>query len=120
MRRKWAHSGPAPDLGPIEYRSSWERNIQRLLNHLNIGSRFEPRRFKLAPHLSYLPDFELDEPNPWNCKWLEIKGRWNFLDQRKLTLFMQLFPQEKLHTIASNEYRQLAKQYKDIISHWEK
>jgi hypothetical protein len=114
-----AHHGPRADIGPMEFRSSWEANFARILNHLNVKWKFEPHRFWLTGTISYLPDFELLGPNPWNAKWIEIKGLWNRGDKKKIRLFVQLNPKESIHVIAQKEYRALAKQYKPLIKNWE-
>lgn len=112
--------GPAPDLGKIEFRSSWERNFARILNHLGITWAYEPKRFWLGiGTMTYLPDFALLSPNPWNAKWIEIKGIWKRGDKEKIRLFLSRYKDETLKIIASKEYRKLTKQYSKLIPLWE-
>lgn len=118
---KYIKSGKASDLGDIEFRSSWERNIARLLNHLDIKWRYEPKRFYFNSYPeSYLPDFFLVDDNPWDVDWLEIKGLWKKGDKRKLLLFAQEYPKESFHVISGKEYRALQKKYSKIVPNWEK
>lgn len=114
-----SHHGARADIGPMEFRSSWEANFARVLNHLGIPWKYEPHRFWLTGKLSYLPDFELLGPNPWNVKWVEIKGLWNKDDKKRIKLFVQLNPSETIHVICKKEYRELGKQYKSLIKNWE-
>lgn len=116
---KYIKQGPAPDLGPTEFRSSWERNYARILNHLGIKWVYEPQRFWLSNSMSYLPDFRLDSDNPWDAKWIEIKGLWARHDKSRLRLFISMYPKEKIKVISSSAYKKLAKQYRDIIPNWE-
>jgi hypothetical protein len=120
VRTRRSIQGTTRDL-PEEYwfRSSWERNFARVLNHLGIRWKFEPHRFWLSGTLSYLPDFELLDPNPWGVKWIEIKGLWNKNDKKRIRLLLQLYPEETIHIIAKKEYRELGKQYKPLIQNWE-
>jgi hypothetical protein len=115
--------GPALELPePLNkdfFRSSWERNIARLLYFLNISYRYEVHRFWFDGTHSYLPDFRLDSANPWNVKWLEVKGKWNKGDKTRLRLFAHFEPKETFHVLLKDEYLVLEKQYKDKIPHWE-
>lgn len=116
---KHVKAGAAPDLGPIEFRSTWERNVARVLNYLGIRWTYEPRRFYLIKGLTYLPDFRLESPNPWECKWIEVKGLWNKDDKKKLKYFYTLYPDETLKVISGKQYRKLCKEYKNLIPTWE-
>lgn len=113
--------GPREDLGNTNFRSSWEANIARLLNHLEIRWKFEPKRFYFNSCLdSYLPDFFLMDKNPWDTDWIEIKGLWHKGDKRKIILFNREYPKESLHVIARKEYMELKKKYSKIVPFWEK
>lgn len=118
-RKIRSYIGVRPDIGPQEFRSSWEANFARLMNYLDIEWSYEPHRFFLSNSISYLPDFELKSPNPWNTKWIEIKGLWNRGDKAKLRYFMSKYPEEKIKVIARKEYAKLIKQYSKIIPNWE-
>jgi len=102
----------------IFWRSSWESNFARVLNHLQIQWTYEPHRFWLTGKISYLPDFRLDSPNPWKAKWIEVKGIWNRGDKSKLRRFINLYPQEKLKVIARKEYKKLTLLY-GFLPNWE-
>lgn len=113
--------GIRPDIDDsYKFRSSWEANIARLLSHLGLRWRFEYKRFYMKDGYNYLPDFLiLTENNPWDCKWLEVKGLWHRGDKRRMISFMNQYPEEKLHIIVGKEYRSLAKKYKSLIPNWE-
>lgn len=113
--------GVRPDIDDIyKFRSSWEANFARLLNHLQLRWRFEYKRFFMKNGETYLPDFLImTEDNPWNCKWIEIKGLWHKGDKRRIISFMNEFPEETIHIVTSKEYRQLVKKYKKLIPNWE-
>ncbi len=114
-----SYGGSMPDLGPIEFRSSWERNLARILNYLKIEWTYEPKRFWLADSMSYLPDFQLLSNNPWGVKWIEVKGLWNKWDKAKIRIFLNKYPAETLKIISKTEYQKLTKTYKPLISTWE-
>ena len=105
-------------LGNISFRSEWERNVARLLNHLGIKWLYEPKRFYLTKELTYLPDFQLLSTNPWNCQWLEVKGLWHKGDKRKIMHFIRQNPNEKIHVLASREYKLVEKKYRSIVPGW--
>jgi|SRR6185369_9319599 len=113
--------GVRPDIDDeYKFRSSWEANFARLLNHLGLRWRFEYKRFFMKNGDSYLPDFLiLTEDNPWKTKWIEIKGLWHKGDKRRMISFLNQYPEEKLYILTGKEYRLLAKQYKKIIPNWE-
>jgi hypothetical protein len=117
--KKHFKQGPRVDIGPQFFRSSWEANIGRLLTHLGVQWRFEPHRFWFDGTHSYLPDFRLDSANPWDVKWLEVKGKWNPGDKVRLRLFAHFEPKETFHVLLKDEYLALEKQYKDSIPNWE-
>lgn len=115
-----SYIGPRKDIGPQEFRSSWEANFARILNHLGIKWVYEPKRFWCGiGTLTYLPDFQLLSDNPWNVKWIEIKGRWRDGDKLKIRLFLGRYTGETLKIITGKEYLKLAKKYKKLIPEWE-
>lgn len=118
-RYKYIRQGPRLEFGDIFWRSSWEFNFALLLRHLNIKFAFEPQRFWLTKKRTYLPDFRLDSPNPWNTKWIEVKGLWNRGDKAKLKYFIGKYPRETIKVIGREEYMKLNKEYHNIIPGWE-
>lgn len=115
------HQGIRKDIDDTyEFRSGWEANIARLLNHLSLRWRYEYKRFAMKDGKTYLPDFRiLTEDNPWKCRWLEVKGLWHKGDKARIISFMNQYPDETLKIIAGKEYRELQKQYKKQIPNWE-
>lgn len=114
-------AGIRPDIDDsYKFRSSWEANMARLLNYLNLHWRFEYKRFYMRDGNTYLPDFLiLSEDNPWKTKWLEVKGLWHKGDKRRMISFMNEFPDETLKIVTSKEYKKLEKKYKPLIKNWE-
>ena len=119
MKKLHFKSGVRKELGPYELRSSWEANIVRYLQYMKIKFAYEPRRFYLTKKLSYLPDFQLLSDNPWNAKWLEVKGFWSKFDKRRLLTFVKKYPKETLVVIGRDKYKLLAKEYGKLIDGWE-
>ena len=103
------------------FRSSWEANIARILNHLNIEWIYEYKRFNFSEEkegvLSYQPDFYLPKYN----KWIEVKGWMDEKSKLRLELFKKYYPTESLNLILVNEeiYLLLNKQYSKIVENWE-
>jgi len=112
-------SGRRSDLGNIFFRSSWEANIARYFNYLNIKWEFEPKTFYFdgikRGCISYLPDFYLPETN----EWVEVKGWMDQKSRTKLKRFAKYFPDEKLILIDKKEYARIEKQYGYLIKNWE-
>ena len=103
------------------FRSSWEANIARILNQLNIEWKYEYKRFDFSKEkegvLSYQPDFYLPKYN----KWIEVKGWMDEKSKRRLELFRKYYPTESSNLILINEeaYLLLNKQYSKIVENWE-
>lgn len=119
MKRPKFKAGIRPDVGPWEFRSSWESNFCRLLQHLKIRFEYEPRRFFLSKKISYLPDFHLLSDNPWKATWIEVKGFWSKFDKKRLLMFSKKYPKENLVVIGRDKYKLLAKEYGAQIDGWE-
>lgn len=102
------------------FRSSWEANFARILNHLDIEWVYEPKRYyfknKINKVSSYLPDFYL----PQFDIWIEIKGWMNEKSRIKLELFEEEYPEEykKLILIEKDQYEFLEKKY-SWLKNWE-
>lgn len=107
------------DLNNKYFRSSWEANFARYLNYTNTKWEYEPKTFYFENIkrgcISYTPDFYLPETN----EWVEIKGWMDSKSKTKLKRFAKYYPDEKLILIDNKKYRQLSKQFKDIIKNWE-
>lgn len=131
------HAGYREDLG-VSVRSGWEANCLRWLDYEEIPWEYEPTRFQFenAPRgaKSYLPDVYL----PTTDQWVEIKGRLMTSDKTRIKRFKKYYPNEfaKLVAIPGSEkdeaaqffksmdipctayYRELDKEFKDIVPHW--
>jgi hypothetical protein len=106
--------GKRADLGDIFFRSTWEANYARILNHLGIRWEYEPETFQVGEVETYTPDFKLVDGT-----FVEIKGWWTETSKRKIELFKTKYPDIKLQIIARAEYKILSKQYCHNINHWE-
>ncbi|MDP3779357.1 MAG: DNA polymerase III subunit alpha [bacterium] len=105
------------DLG-FYVRSNWEADFARILNLHRIPFQYEPQRFKLTrPNgeiLHYTPDFYTPRDN----KFYEIKGWMHDLDQEKINLFQEQYPQYDFVLINTTKFAELALRYKNMIA-WE-
>lgn len=137
MARGHVKSGMREDLG-IAPRSMWEANLLRWFTHQGIRWEFEPLRFQFPTTKngakSYLPDFWLPDEDIW----IECKGRLMGSDKTRIKRFKRFFPEEfaKLQVITGapgdeastffesmgipiyGYYRQIHKEFKDIVEHW--
>ncbi len=95
------------------FRSTWEANFARILNHHNIKWLFEKKRFKLEKHF-YIPDFYL----PSLDIFVELKG-YELSKKEKYKKFIELYPNKSLIVIKSDEYKIFENKYKPIIKNWE-
>jgi len=97
------------------FRSTWEANFARILNHLKIKWEYEMHRIFLET-CSYLPDFYLPELN----LFIEVKGtRFGNRDE-KLELLYKELPSFPIKIIDGVVYELLKKRYSKIIVGWEK
>jgi len=110
------------DLNTI-LRSTWEANIARLLNYLNIYWHYEKQRYNLERTLyksktsgimSYTPDFFLE-----NNIILEVKGFWDSISVEQVFLFKQQKQEYKHYVIDGDMYYSLDNIYKNKIKNWE-
>lgn len=88
-------SGKRKDLNNQFFRSSWEANVARILNHLNIEWEYEIKRFVFESDNelgvdSYQPDFYLSKLNIW----IEVKGWLDEKSKIRLKLFREYYPEE--------------------------
>lgn len=88
-------SGKRKDLNNQFFRSSWEANVARILNYLNIEWEYEVKRFVFESDNefgvdSYQPDFYLPKLN----LWIEIKGWLDEKSKIRLELFKEYYIEE--------------------------
>jgi len=109
--------GYREDLGHY-VRSSWEADFARILKLHQLEYQYEPTTFSLrrldGSILHYTPDFFVKEHNTY----YEIKGWLHSLDEEKMQLFRQQYPQLKLEMISATKFAELALKYKQLIK-WE-
>lgn len=119
-------SGKRDDLGGQFFRSSWEANYARYLNHLvSVGSilswRFEPKSFVFEGVVSgvctYTPDFEVVVSD--GCiEWHEVKGWMDENSKIRIARMAEYYPDEKLVVIGRKEYEAIDRAYKQLPN-WE-
>ncbi len=109
--------GYREDLG-FYVRSNWEADFARILKLWGLKFYYEPRQFELTrlngETLHYTPDFY----TPANNTFYEIKGWLHDLDQEKIGLFRQQFPQYNFILVNTTKFAELAVKYRDLVA-WE-
>lgn len=95
------------------FRSSWEANVARILNYLNIKWEYEIERFYFED-CTYLPDFKIDQNN-----YIEVKGYWTKDSSYKTQKFIEEYPDKELIIIDKHNYEFLKNQYRSKIANWE-
>lgn len=97
--------------------SSWEANIARILNHLDIPFEVEKTSFFVEDanfSQYYYPDFFLED----NII-IEVKGFWDHASLKKVSLFKELNTDYKLLIIDKEMYVALSNLYRKSINNWE-
>ncbi|WP_433947007.1 HIRAN domain-containing protein [Paenibacillus sp. SN-8-1] len=112
-----ANGGFREDLG-AGFKSAWEANIARLLNHKGIEWAYE-KKFIQTVHGAYIPDFNvIANDRAYN---IEVKGFW---DDRSIKKTASARTQEESEgeviIIDSDLYGLLCAAYEIVIPHWEK
>jgi hypothetical protein len=105
------------DLGHY-VRSNWEADFARILKLYNFDYQYEPKTFKLTRYngeiMHYTPDFYV----PQQDTFYEIKGWFHNLDQEKINLFKEQYPDVELVLINKTKFAEFALQYRDLVK-WE-
>lgn len=105
------------DLGHY-VRSNWEADFARVLKLHHLDYEYEPKTFKLTRSngeiMHYTPDFYV----PKQKTFYEIKGWFHELDQEKMKLFKEQYPQIKLVFISKTKFAEFAMKYKNLVR-WE-
>ncbi len=103
------------DISPIIcFYSTWEANVARVFNLVEIRWEYAPRIFDLGEH-TYRPDFYLPDFDTY----VEVK---NFMGEYSLNRDKQLrklYPDIKLDLILKDEYNEIKLNYKYFIKNWE-
>lgn len=109
------------------YRSRWEANYARYLEHLRVNGVIrswlhEPRTFWFdgikRGCMSYLPDFEVIE-NSGRFVYHEVKGWMDDRSKTKIKRMAKYHPEIELVVIGAKDYRELDKKCKCLLEGWE-
>jgi len=129
MRRRGLQ-GPAPDLADgHEYRSTWERNVARVLRYRGVDAAYEPKRYLFAGQPwteSYLPDWRLPAAvrvgdRHYDTILLEVKGYYDAKSKRRSRNMQRQYAARGVMVLLFREplYRQLEEDYAEHIPEWE-
>ena len=98
----------------ICFYSTWEANIARVFNLLDINWHYAPTVFDLGDH-TYRPDFYL----PSDSLYIEVKNFMNEYSFNRDKLFREKYPNIRLDVISKKEYKAIEANYKPLIEPWE-
>ena len=123
---KTTKMGARPDLGNYVFHSGWEANVARYLNLLKEQGKieswdYEVKRFDFPITKgvkSYLPDFLINK-NDFSHEWWEVKGYWTARAKTAITRFKKYYPKENIRLIERKEYKEIEKEFKEVIPNWE-
>lgn len=127
-----SRDGEARDLDDgIMYRSSWERNIARLMRFLNVQAAYEPVRFNfpgLSRQYSYLPDWKLRGVSVdvgerhYPTVFIELKGFYDLKSKRKIRNMAKYYGPKGIMVLVITEdiYKRIEDDYAEIVPHWER
>jgi endogenous inhibitor of DNA gyrase (YacG/DUF329 family) len=115
-------AGKRSDLGNTYFRSSWEANYARLLNHYQdrfvIKSwEFEPDAFDLDG-IVYIPDFKVIDTNG-DVSYHEVKGWMDKGSKKKIEMMRTINSDINFLVIDSEKYNVIEQVYSDMIPNWE-
>lgn len=109
--------GSRKDLNNQFFRSRWEANFARILNYWNIPWEYETTRFDLG-ECTYCPDFKIFD-SKIGYYFVEVIGFFDDIHKKKIKLFLEKYPQEKLQLITKIEYSDLRNCFSNKIQGWE-
>jgi hypothetical protein len=125
----FARRGRRADLGDMFFRSAWEANYARYLNHciekgVLTSWQYEPRTFVFPNQkrdvMSWTPDFVVVEAETGWERIHEVKGKWTDRFDRQLELLEQYYPEwATLMLISEDMYRDLDRWARGRIPYWE-
>jgi len=126
VRSGRSRSGRREDLDQF-FRSAWEANIARYLNHLRVEQtivswEYEPETFWFPikrGNRHYTPDFRVWF-NETYYEWWEVKGWMDQASQTKIKRFRKYYPNEPLVLIDATRYREIEREYASQDDHWER
>lgn len=96
-----------------KFRSSWEANVARILNKLNVPYEYERESYQIGEDF-YLPDFFLT-----NNIILEVKGFWDSESRKKIAGLQKEHPEFKILPVDSDMYESLKNKFANNVSNWE-
>lgn len=103
------------DVDPtICFYSTWEANMARVFNLVNLKWQYAPKIFDLGEH-TYRPDFYL----PSFDTFIEVKNFLGTYSLERDKLFRQKYPHIKLELLLKDDYLQIKSIYKYFIDNWE-
>jgi len=109
--------GYRKDLGHY-VRSTWEADLARVLNYLDVPYEYESRQFLVTlpdgTEANYTPDFYL----PGDDTYIEVKGFMRDLDQQKIDAFVAAHPDVNFVLVDKAKFAEFQLQYKDLVE-WE-
>lgn len=108
-----AKGGKREDLGGMYFRSCWEANFARILNHLGKPWEYEQTSFTFKNGSTYTPDFFCEG------KFYELKGRMTDSCNKKIKNMIDQYPDVIIEIIDGVKYQALKVQYKNLIPRWE-
>ena len=114
--------GKRPDLDNQYFRSSWEANYARILNHLKDNYivkswKYEADCFDLG-FGNYYPDFKVESIDGL-VAYHEVKGYKHPVGEKKIEAFRELYSDIPLTIIGEEAYKNLSAVYSKRISNWE-
>ncbi len=101
------------DLNNQFFRSNWEANFARILNHLKIKWEYEPTRFKFE-NCTYCPDFKIYDKKI-GIYYIEIVGFFDDCHKKKLSLMNKFYPTEQLQVINNVICKDLKNKYSQLL-----
>lgn len=112
-----ASGGFREDLG-AGFKSAWEANIARILNHKGIKWTYEKKSIQTEQG-AYIPDFNVTAND--QAYTIEVKGFWDDHSIKKTaSARIQEKSEDEVIIIDSDLYELLCKAYENVIPHWEK
>lgn len=123
-----AKVGRRADLGDLFFRSSWEANYARYLNHLRAAGEISSWEYEPQPFFfpvkrgnkGYLPDFRVWFPDG-RYEWHEVKGYMDKASVIKLRRFALHWPAESavLRLIDREVYYRIRDEFGPLLEGWE-
>ncbi len=108
-------NGIRQDIDPnINFYSTWEANVARVYNLVDLKWKYAPTLFDLGEH-TYRPDFYLTSFDTY----VEIKNFMSEYSKMRDNMFRRKFPDKKLDLILKETYLEIKTNYKDLVEAWE-